>query len=430
MQCMISIIGMIILIFVAVIFSNNRRSIKLRTVFGAFFIQIFIGAFVLYIPSGRSTLTILSDVVYNVISYGKIGIDFVFGALVSDKMLDLFGSSGFIFSLRVLPIVVFFSSLISVCYYLGIIQFFIKIIGGFFQWMLGISRTESLSATANIFVGHTEAPLVIKPYISTMTNSELFAVMCGGLSSVAGSVLAGYSQMGIPMEYLIAASFMSAPGGILFAKLIVPETEKIYNKINISELNNEKDTPINIIDAAASGAATGIQLALNVGGMLLAFVALIALLNGILSVIGDWMHITNFSLELILGYIFSPIAYLIGIPWNEAKIVGSFIGQKLVMNEFIAYMNFSEYLKPDNYLISTGKEVLSQNTKAIISFALCGFSNFSSVAILLGCLGGIAPNRRKDVARLSLKTVLASSLSNLMSATIAGFFLSLGAKII
>ncbi|WMY96822.1 MAG: NupC/NupG family nucleoside CNT transporter [Arsenophonus sp.] len=431
MQCIISVTGMIVLIFIAVIFSNNRRSIKLRTVLGAFFIQIAIGAFVLYIPSGRSTLTVLSDVVYNVISYGQIGINFIFGALVSDKMLDLFGSSGFIFSLRVLPIVIFFSSLISVFYYLGIIQFFIKIIGGFFQWVLGISRTESLSATANIFVGHTEAPLVIKPYISTMTNSELFAVMCGGLSSVAGSVLAGYSQMGIPMEYLIAASFMAAPGGILFAKLMVPETEKIYNDINIiNNFNNEKEVPINIIDAAASGASTGIQLALNVGGMLLAFVALIALLNGILGVVGDWMYITNFSLELILGYIFSPIAYLIGIPWNEAKIVGSFIGQKLVMNEFIAYMNFSEYLKPDSYLISSGKQVLSQNTKAIISFALCGFSNFSSVAILLGCLGGIAPHRRQDVARLSLKTVLASSLSNLMSAAIAGFFLSLDAKII
>ncbi|WMY95042.1 MAG: NupC/NupG family nucleoside CNT transporter [Arsenophonus sp.] len=426
-----SMIGMIILIFIAIIFSSNRRYIKLRTVLGAFLIQIIIGAFVLYIPSGRNILATLSDIVYNVIAYGQIGIDFIFGALVSDKMLELFGSSGFIFSLRVLPIIVFFSSLISVCYYLGIIQIFIKIIGGFFQWVLGLSRTESLSATANIFVGHTEAPLVIKPYISTMTNSELFAVMCGGLSSVAGSVLAGYSQMGIPMEYLIAASFMAAPGGILFAKLMVPETEKIYNKVDMSDVRkNEGDSPVNIIDAAASGASTGIQLALNVGGMLLAFVALIALLNGILSIIGHWMHISNFSLELILGYIFSPIAYLIGIPWNEAKIVGSFIGQKLVMNEFIAYMNFSEYLKPDNDLIATGKQVLSQNTKAIISFALCGFANFSSVAILLGCLGGIAPNRRKDVARLSLKTVLASSLSNLMSATIAGFFLSLGATII
>ncbi|WP_348666308.1 NupC/NupG family nucleoside CNT transporter [Arsenophonus symbiont of Ornithomya chloropus] len=430
MQCIMSMIGMIVLIFIAIIFSNHRRSIKLRTVLGAFLIQIIIGAFVLYIPSGRNILIILSDVVYSVIAYGQIGIDFIFGALVSDKMVDLFGSSGFIFSLRILPIIVFFSSLISVCYYLGIIQLFIKIVGGFFQWVLGISRTESLSATANIFIGHTEAPLVIKPYISTMTNSELFAVMCGGLSSVAGSVLAGYSQMGIPMEYLIAASFMSAPGGILFAKLIVPETEKICNEINMIYVNNNKEeSPINIIDAAASGASTGIQLALNVGGMLLAFVALIALLNGILSVIGNWMNITNFSLELILGYIFSPIAYLIGIPWNEAKIVGSFIGQKLVMNEFIAYMNFSEYLKSDNDLILTGKQVLSENTKAIISFALCGFSNFSSVAILLGCLGGIAPSRRKDVAQLSLKTILASSLSNLMSATIAGFFLSLGAKL-
>lgn len=425
MQLIMSLLGMVVLIFIAIIFSSNRRAIKFRTVFGAFVIQMAIGAFVLYIPAGRRTLETVSDAVSSVIGYGQVGMDFVFGGLVSNKMFELFGGSGFIFALRVLPVIVFFSSLIAVLYYLGIMQFFIKILGGLLQWILGTSRTESLSATANIFVGHTEAPLVVRPYIATMTNSELFAVMCGGLASVAGSVLAGYAQMGVPMEYLIAASFMAAPGGLLFAKLMVPETEKTHDAVNMVSVASGEERPVNIIDAAATGASSGMQLALNVGAMLLAFVALIALLNGILSVIGGWIHIPGLSLELILGWIFAPIAYLIGIPWHEATIAGSFIGQKLVVNEFVAYMNFGEYLKPDSEVIAAGKQVLSEHTKAIISFALCGFANLASVAILLGGLGGIAPNRRKDVARLGLKAVLAGSLSNLMSATIAGFFLSL-----
>ncbi|HGJ5857672.1 NupC/NupG family nucleoside CNT transporter [Arsenophonus nasoniae] len=427
MQLIMSLLGMVVLIFIAIIFSSNRRAIKFRTVFGAFIIQMTMGAFVLYVPAGRRTLETVSDAVSNVIGYGQVGMDFIFGGLVSNKMFELFGGSGFIFALRVLPVIVFFSSLIAVLYYLGIMQFFIKILGGLLQWILGTSRTESLSATANIFVGHTEAPLVVRPYIATMTNSELFAVMCGGLASVAGSVLAGYAQMGVPMEYLIAASFMAAPGGLLFAKLMVPETEKTHDAVNMVSVASGEERPVNIIDAAAAGASSGMQLALNVGAMLLAFVALIALLNGILAVVGGWIYIPGLSLELILGWIFAPIAYLIGILWHEATIAGSFIGQKLVVNEFVAYMHFGEYLKPDSEVIAAGKQVLSEHTKAIISFALCGFANLASVAILLGGLGGIAPNRRKDVARLGLKAVLAGSLSNLMSATIAGFFLSLAA---
>ncbi|EPC7688637.1 NupC/NupG family nucleoside CNT transporter [Providencia stuartii] len=420
-----SLVGMAVLIGIAVLFSSNRRAIKLRTVGGAFLIQIVIGAFVLYVPAGRSVLQGMSDGVSKVISYGQDGMNFIFGGLVSDKMFELFGGGGFIFALRVLPIIVFFSSLIAVLYYLGIMQLVIKILGGGLQKVLGTSRTESLSATANIFVGQTEAPLVVRPYISTMTNSELFAVMCGGLASVAGSVLAGYAQMGVPMEYLIAASFMAAPGGLLFAKLLVPETEKAYDNVNATELIAEDERPANIIDAAASGAASGMQLALNVGAMLLAFIALIALINGILGGIGGWFDYSELSLELILGWLFAPIAYLIGVPWSEATIAGSFIGQKIVVNEFVAFMNFGEYMKADADVLAAGKQVLSDHTKAIISFALCGFANLSSVAILLGGLGGMAPNRRGDVARLGMKAVLAGTLSNLMSATIAGFFLTL-----
>ncbi|WP_369312196.1 NupC/NupG family nucleoside CNT transporter [Providencia rettgeri] len=422
-----SIIGMAVLIAIAILFSSNRRAIRLRTVGGAFIIQLAIGALVLYVPAGRSVLQGMSDGVSKVIGYGQDGMSFIFGGLVSDKMFELFGGGGFIFAFRVLPIIVFFSSLIAVLYYLGIMQLVIKVLGGGLQKVLGTSRTESLSATANIFVGQTEAPLVVRPYIATMTTSELFAIMCGGLASVAGSVLAGYAQMGVPMEYLIAASFMAAPGGLLFAKLMVPETEDVRDRVDAVDLVAEDERPANIIDAAAAGASSGMQLALNVGAMLLAFIALIALINGILGGIGGWFDYPQLSLELLLGWLFAPIAYLIGVPWSEATIAGSFIGQKIVVNEFVAFMNFGEYMKADAEVIAAGKQVLSDHTKAIISFALCGFANLSSVAILLGGLGGMAPNRRGDVARLGMKAVMAGTLSNLMSATIAGFFLTLGA---
>ncbi|MEG0278332.1 MAG: NupC/NupG family nucleoside CNT transporter [Morganella sp. (in: enterobacteria)] len=419
-----SLVGMAVLIFIAVLFSSDRRAIKLRTVIGAFIIQVLIGALVLYVPMGRKILLGMSDGVASVIGYGQKGMDFIFGGLVSPKMFEVFGGGGFVFALRVLPVIVFFSSLIAVLYYLGIMQLVIKVLGGGLQKILGTSRTESMSATANIFVGQTEAPLVVRPYIAGMTNSELFAVMCGGLASVAGSVLAGYAQMGVPLEYLIAASFMAAPGGLLFAKLMVPETERFDDKAE-ALLESEEERPANIIDAAASGASAGMQLALNVGAMLLAFIALIALLNGILSGVGGWFDYPQLSLELILGWLFSPIAFLIGVPWSEAMTAGSFIGQKVVVNEFVAFMNFGEYMKPDAQVIAAGLQPLSDHTKALISFALCGFANLSSVAILLGGLGGMAPTRRKDVARLGMKAVMAGTLSNLMSATIAGFFLAL-----
>ncbi|MGL4931576.1 MAG: NupC/NupG family nucleoside CNT transporter [Plesiomonas sp.] len=424
MQLIMSLVGMAVLIGIAVLLSSNRKAIKLRTVGGAFAIQVCIGAFVLYGPAGRAVLLGMSEAVANVIAYGNEGINFLFGGLTSDKMFEVFGGGGFVFALRVLPVIVFFSSLIAVLYYLGIMQWVIKILGGGLQKALGTSRTESLSATANIFVGQTEAPLVVRPYISTMTKSELFAVMCGGLASVAGSVLAGYASMGVPLEYLIAASFMAAPGGLLFAKLIVPETEQERDTNEIDTANSE-DKPANVIDAAAAGAASGMQLALNVGAMLLAFIGLIALINGIFAGVGGWFGYPQLSLELILGYLFSPLAFVIGVPWSEATIAGSFIGQKVIVNEFVAYLNFAPYLKPDAEVAAAGLQVLSAQTKAIISFALCGFANLSSVAILLGGLGSMAPSRRHDIARLGLLAVVAGTLSNLMSATIAGFFLAL-----
>ncbi len=420
MSILISFVGMFVLIGLAVLASTNRQSIRLRTVLGAFAIQLFFGAFVLYFPAGKSVLLAISTGVQRVIDYGNDGITFIFGGLNSERMFELFDGSGFVFAVRVLPVIVFFSSLIAVLYHLGIMQWIINLMGGGLRRILQTSRAESLSATANIFVGQTEAPLVVRPYIQRMTQSELFAVMVGGLASVAGSVLAGYASLGVPLEYLIAASFMAAPGGLMFAKLIMPETEQPNEDLSAAERDEHNDEkPVNVIDAAASGAASGLKLAMNVGAMLLAFVGLIALVNGLFGGVGGWFGFPELTLEMILGYLFAPLAFIIGVPWSDALVAGSFIGQKLVVNEFVAYLNFAPYLS------EAAPAIISEKTKAIISFALCGFANLSSIAILLGGLGSLAPSRRSDIARFGLKAVLAATLSNLMSATIAGLFLSL-----
>ncbi|KAA6209681.1 NupC/NupG family nucleoside CNT transporter [Avibacterium paragallinarum] len=415
MNTLISVVGIIVLLVIAILLSSNRRAIRLRTVVGALLIQILIGAFILYVPTGRNILLAMANGISNVINYGNEGIKFLFGGLATEASFKAFGNDGFIFAVRVLPIIVFFSALISLLYYVGIMQWIIKIIGGGLQKALGTSKAESMSTAANIFVGQTEAPLVVKPYISKMTESELFAVMCGGLASIAGSVLAGYAGLGVPLPYLIAASFMAAPAGLLFAKLMMPQTEKFNDDIEDVTL----DKPANILDAAAGGASSGMQLALNVGAMLIAFVALIALVNGLLGGIGGWFGMPELSLGLILGWIFRPLAWIIGVPWNEAEIAGQMIGIKLAVNEFVGYLEFAPYLAADAAV------QLSDKTKAIITFALCGFANFSSIAILIGGLGGMAPSRRGDIARLGIKAVIAGSLANLMSATIAGLFIGL-----
>ncbi|GHC33933.1 NupC/NupG family nucleoside CNT transporter [Aidingimonas halophila] len=421
MTLLMSLVGMATLILIAVLFSYNRKAIRLRTVGGAFAIQAAIGAFVLYAPFGQAALQTISDGVSQVVLYANDGIEFLFGGLVDEEDI------GFVFAINVLPVIIFFSSLIAVLYYLNIMQWVIRILGGALQWVLGTSRTESMSATANIFIGQTEAPLVVRPFIARMTPSQLFAVMCGGLASVAGSVLAGYAALGIPMEYLIAASFMAAPGGLLFAKLLMPETQQPEDSVSAAqEIIEEEDHPTNVIDAAASGATSGLKLAGNIGAMLLAFIGLIALINGLLGAVGGWIGMDSLSLEMILGWLFAPLAFLLGVPWEEANFAGSFIGQKLVVNEFVAYINLAPYVNGEEMVPGTG-DALSTHTTAILSFALCGFANLSSIAILLGGLGSIAPSRRHDIARYGIKAVLAGTLSNLMSATIAGFFIALAA---
>lgn len=421
MDILNGLLGMFVLLLIAFALSNNRRAINYRTVGGALAIQVSIGALILYWEAGRKVLQSVADGVQSVINYGFEGIKFVFGGLASDKIFEVMGGDGFIFAVRVLPSIVFFSALISLLYYIGVMQWIIKIIGGGLQKALGTSQAESMSAAANIFVGQTEAPLIVKPYISKMTQSELFAIMCGGLASIAGSVMAGYAQMGAPLTYLIAASFMAAPGGLLFAKIMYPQTEQFNDDLDKVDL----EKPSNVLDAAAAGASAGMQLALNVGAMLIAFVALIALLNGLLDWIGNLIWSTpGLSLGMIFGWVFKPLAWVIGVPWEEAHVAGQMIGTKLAINEFVGYLEFTKYLTPEAPM------VLSEKTKAIITFALCGFANFSSIAILIGGLGAMAPNRRGDVARMGIKAVIAGSLSNLMSATIAGIFIAIGGAVL
>ena len=405
-----SVLGIVVLLIIAVLFSNNRKAINLRTVLGALAIQIGFAALILYVPFGRDALQATANGVSNVIAYGNEGINFVFGGLADPSNV------GFIFAVKVLPIIVFFSGLISVLYSLGIMQVVIKVIGGALQAALGTSKAESMSAAANIFVGQTEAPLVVRPYIKNMTQSELFAIMAGGTASIAGSVMAGYAGMGVPLTYLIAASFMAAPAGLLFAKILFPQTEQFTDK---QPDTDDSEKPTNVLEAMAGGASAGMQLALNVGAMLIAFVGLIALINGILGGVGGWFGYGDLTLQSIFGWIFKPLAYLIGVSWDESAIAGQMIGMKLAVNEFVGYLEFAKYLQPDTAV------VLSEKTKAIITFALCGFANFSSIAILIGGIGGMAPNRRGDVARLGLKAVVAGTLANLMSATIAGLFIEL-----
>ena len=399
-----SLLGIAVILLVAYLLSTNRKNIRWRTVIGAFAIQMSLAGFVLYVPLGREMLFSFAQGVSAVIGYTSAGINFLFGGLASEEF-------GFVFAIQVLSVIVFFSSLISVLYYLGIMKWIIRILGGGLQKLLNTSRSESMSAAANIFVGQTEAPMMVRPFIGTMTRSELFAVMVGGMSSVSGSVLAGYAGVGVELKYLIAASFMAAPAGFLMAKMMIPECETPRNDLEEVEV---EDNSANVIDAAASGASSGLQLAMNVGAMLLAFVALIALVNGIFGWVGGWFGYPGLTMQEVFGYVFQPVAYVLGISWDEAQIAGSFIGQKLVINEFVAYLDFVNY-----------KDQLSEHSQVIITFVLCGFANFSSIAILLGGLGGMAPSRRHDIARLGMRALLAATMANMMSAAIAGFFVSL-----
>jgi concentrative nucleoside transporter, CNT family len=396
--------GMLLILGLAFLFSTNRRAINPRTVIGALVITVAFAIMVLYWDFGRFLLNQLTKGIQAIIDASNAGIQFLFGGV-----LDLEGV-GFVFAFQVLPVIIFFSSLMSVLYYLGIMQWIIRLLGGAIARLLRTSHAESLSATANIFVGQTEGFLVVRPFVQRMTRSELFCVMTVGLATVAGSVLIGYSLVGVPLNYLLAASFMTFPAGILMAKIMVPETEPF------DETNEEADIAdtesVNVIDAAARGAAAGLNLALIVGALLIAFISLIALLNTILGFFGGLIGFPDLTFELLLGYVFAPIAFVIGVPWPESVDAGNLIGQKTILNEFVAFTNFGAWIGE-----------FSDKAVAVITFALCGFANFGSLAILLGGLAEIAPGRRADIAKLGLRSILAGTLANLLNAAIAGMLI-------
>ena len=403
-----SLIGMLFIILTGYLLSSERSRINWRTVLGAFGVQLGIGALVLYFPPGMAALEAVAGVVVSVLGYAQAGIDFMFGDIAS-------GNQGFVFALQVLPIIVFFASLIAVLYHLGIMERLVRLIGGFIRFVLGTSKAESMAAATNIFIGQSEAPIAIKPYLSSMSSSEIFAVMVGGMATVSGSVLGGYAAAGVDMRYLIAASFMAAPAGLMMAKLIKPEASDVSSDDSAVREDILAHRAANVIDAAATGALQGLQLALAIGALLLAFIGLIALINGMIGWGGSFFGFNNLTMQQILGYLFQPVAFLIGVPWEETRQVGSLLGQKLILNEFIAYLDF----------VASYQSELTPRTQAIVTFALCGFACLSSIAIVVGGIGILVPERRTEMSQLGFLAVMGATLANLMSATIAGLMLSL-----
>ncbi len=413
MHIVMSLIGMLVLLGIAFALSSNRRAIRVRVVLSAFALQAALAAFALYVPWGKQVLLAASSGVITLLGYGNEGIALLLGPLATHEL-------GRSLALQSLPIIIFFAALISVLYHLGIMQYVIRWIGGGLQKITGISKVESLCAAANIFVGQSESPLVIRPYLSSLVPSQLFCVMTVGLAGTAGTILAIYAAQGVRIDYLLAAAFMSAPGAILMAKIIMPDDlpnglpNPIQDDPAMAMDMHEEEKPANIIMAASQGAQTGVRLAVAVAAMILAFVALVALANGILGGIGGLLGFEGVTFQGLLGYVFAPIMYLLGVPWHEAMSAGGLFGTKVVLNEVVGFIELGKMKN------------LSEPTVAIVTFALCGFANILSIAIQMAVTGGLAPNQRPMIAKLGMKALAAGSLANLMSAALAGLFLSLG----
>lgn len=408
---LIGVAGIVIILAIAVALSSNRRWIRLRVVGAAFALQAGMAVLVLGTPWGQNVIGAMSRGVSNLLGYAKAGTDFIFGPIAGPAI------GGNSFAIAALPVIIFFASLISILYYLGIMQLIIKWVGGAIQLVTGITKVESLGAAANIFVGQSESPLVIRPYLASLTPSQLFTIMTVGMAGVAGTILGAYASMigEQLLPYLLAASFMSAPGGILMAKIIMPDDPSIgeFEPIAIAEASHDEEKPANIIMAAAQGAQTGVKLAVAVGAMVLAFVALVALANGILAGVGGWFGYPELSFQMVLGWMFQPIMFMLNVPWHEAGTAGGLFGTKMVLNEFVAFIDLGK---------TQGS--LSPVTIAIVTFALCGFANFSSIAIQMAVTGNLAPNQRPLIARMGIKALIAGSLSNLMSAALAGLLIA------
>jgi CNT family concentrative nucleoside transporter len=412
-QKLLGIAGIVVILGIAFALSTNRRAIRIRVVGAAFALQAFIAWLVLWTSWGRAAILTLSAGVANLLGYAGKGTEFLFGPSDKNPLANTF-------AIAALPVIIFFASLVAILYYLGIMQRIVRWVGGAIGWVTGISRVESLSAAANIFVGQSESPLVVRPYLAALPPSRLFTVMCVGMAGVAGTILAAYASLlgASYLPYLLAASFMSAPGGILMAKMIVPDDPADSDaaedaKVDVAETFEEGQQPANIIMAAAQGAQTGVKLAVAVGAMVLAFVALVALANGILGGIGHWFGVQDLSFQKLIGYVFQPVMFLIGVPWREAGTAGGLFGTKLVLNEFVAFIDLGQM----------DAVTLSQRSREIVTFALCGFANFSSIAIQMAVTGGLAPNQRPVIARLGIRALLAGSLANLMSAALASLML-------
>ena len=408
-----SIAGILAILALAFLLSTNRKAIRLRVVGAAFALQAVIAWLVLWTSWGRAGIQSLSAGVANLLGYANKGTEFLFGPSANNPLANTF-------AIAALPVIIFFASLVAILYYLGIMQRIVRWVGGAIGWVTGISRVESLSAAANIFVGQSESPLVVRPYLAALPPSRLFTVMCVGMAGVAGTILAAYASLlgQSYLPYLLAAAFMSAPGGILMAKMIMPDDPSDSDKagdtkVDVAETFEEGVKPANIIMAAAQGAQTGVKLAVAVGAMVLAFVALVALANGLLGGLGNLVGIPNLSFQRIIGYFFAPVMFLIGVPWREAITAGGLFGTKLVLNEFVAFIDLGQM----------SSAVLSERSRAIVTFALCGFANFSSIAIQMAVTGGLAPNQRPMIAKLGIRALLAGSLANLMSAALASLML-------
>ena len=423
---LLGIAGILIILGIAFLLSSNRRAIRLRVVGAAFALQAGIAVLVIYTDWGRAGIEAMSRGVANLLGYAGQGTAFLFGGLASHEL-------GQNFAIQALPVIIFFAALVAILYHLGIMQRVVRWVGGAIGWITGIGRVESLSAAANIFVGQSESPLVVRPYLAALAPSQLFTIMVVGMAGVAGTILAAYAALlgEQYLPFLLAAAFMSAPGGILMAKIIMPDEpprqeelplegetggaggDPVEQQVEIAETFEEGERPANVIMAAAQGAQVGVRLAVMVGAMVLAFVALVALLNGLLGGIGGWFGIENLSFQRLVGYIFQPVMFLIGVPWNEAGTAGGLFGTKMVLNEFVAFIDLGQM---------SGAQ-LSDRSRAIVIFALCGFANFSSIAIQMAVTGGLAPNQRPVIARLGIKALIAGSLANLMSAALAGMLL-------
>jgi len=411
----IGIFGVLAILAIAVLLSSNRRAIRLRIVGPAFLLQAGMAIIVLRTAWGQVALHSMANGVSALLGYASAGTQLLFGNLAKPEL------GGQSLAIAALPVIVFFAALVSILYHVGIMQQVVRWIGGAIEKVTGVSKVESLCAAANIFVGQSEAPLVIRPYLARLAPSQVFAVMSVGMAGVAGTILAAYASLLGPasLPYLLAASFMAAPGGLMMAKIIMPDELVVADApmsgedevIRVAEEDFQEERAANIIMAAANGASTGVKIAVAVGAMVLAFVALVALANGLLGVVGGWFGFPGLSFQAIIGTIFAPVMYLLGISWHESLTAGGLFGTKVVLNEFVGF-------------IELGKATdLAPRSRAIITFALCGFANFSSIAIQMATTGSLAPNQRPVIARLGVKALIAGSLANLMSAALAGLLL-------